>query len=313
MTHRAEIHQRERDRRKEGRELYSDSDGIPTFRRSVTSYLDILGTKAALTSMTNSDLAEQIRLLDSFSGVLHNSEWEWQWQRMLTFSDSIALAVPIQPNSHGLELSGTIGSIAIYQFELACTGRFLRGGIDVGNAYADYANITGPALAEAASLESDVAVVPRVLLSDACLQLVNDEAARGYEERPVQSEWNSALMIDADSRAFVDYLKTALDAESNGVEYAATLLDKHKKAVSEALDMYSENVRVREKYVWVAHYHNAFCERHQQDRSLMIGEPSLTPLELHDPHPFQQLFGPDDVAAKKPRLRVRPRARDRAR
>lgn len=305
---RAEIFKREQDRTAEGRALYSDPAGKPIFCRSVTSFLDALGTKVALTNMTNSDLAEQIQLLDTLNRGLHSSEWEGEWQRMLTFSDSIALAVPLRTSSTGVELGGAIDSIAAYQFGLIRTGRFLRGGIAIGEAYADYANITGPALVEAAELESKVAVVPRVLVSDTCIRLAIAEAARGYGTRIVDSEWNSSVMIDADGRAFVNYLYTALNAEADGCGDALTLLSEHRKVVSEALTTPDADPRVRAKHVWVAHYHNSFCELHRQDESLQIGEPFLTPLEVLYPRAFRQLFRPDDVPASTPRVRLRSRS-----
>lgn len=286
---RAAIRNRERDRSKEGRILYSDSNGEPTFRRSVTSFLDILGTKAALTTMTGAQLRAQIELLDRLKERLHDSAWEGEWQRMLTFSDSIALAVPLQPDSRGGELLSTIDSVAEYQFSLALTGRFLRGGIAIGDAYADYANITGPALVESASLEANVAVVPRVLICDFSLRLAIAEAYQSYGENSALSEWNGALMIDADSRAFVNYLSAALQAEANGVADAADLLDDHKREVSKALAN-SKNSRVHEKYVWIAHYHNTFCETYRPDSHLQIDAPSLSSLELVYPRPFRPLF-----------------------
>lgn len=290
---RAEIRKSEQDRSEEGRILYSDSDGQPTFRRSVTSFLDILGTKVALTNMKEADLHDQIQLLDRLNGALHDSAWEGEWQRMLTFSDSIALAVPLQPGSHGIELAGTIDHIAAYQLELALAGRFLRGGIAIGDAYADYANITGPALVEAADLEANVAVVPRVLISDTTLRLVLQESWDSYGARSYQSEWNSGVMIDADSRAFVNYLNAALNAEADGVAEAADLLENHKKTVSDALAKHSGNPRIREKYVWVAHYHNAFCELRSLDECLQIDKPHLSPLEVLYPRSIRRLLERD--------------------
>ncbi|WP_238840716.1 hypothetical protein [Prescottella equi] len=287
---RAEIRKRELSRRTEGRDLYSNANGEPEFRRSVTAFLDILGTKAALTTMTNADLLEQIRLLDRLNPGLHDSAWEGEWQRMLTFSDSIALAVPLRQNSHGLELGSALDSISAYQFELACAGRFLRGGITIGDAYADYENITGPALVEAADLEANVAVMPRVLLSEAGLRLAIMEGLSGYGDRAFTSEWNSALMIDADGRAFVNYLTTAIDAESNDVALAVDLLEDHKKAVTDALVKHSKPPRVREKYVWVAHYHNTFCAMHRPGEGLEIADPHLSPLEEEYPRPFRLVF-----------------------
>lgn len=285
---RRKIRAREQLRDAEGRELYSDASGEPVFRRSVTSFLDLLGTKNALLAMTQSQLREQIRLLDHLKVGLHDASVEFQWQRMLTFSDSIALAMPFKTDDPEPELGGTILSIASYQFELACTGRFLRGGIAIGEAYADYANITGPALVDAATLEAEIAVVPRVVLHESALQVVLGEVHRGYGLRLSSSPFNSTLMIDSDNRAFVNYLSTVFEAVGTDVEVQ---LKRHKDAVIDALGKYPGPPRVREKYVWLAHYHNAFCKLHQLDDSLQIDQP-LKGLESRYRRPFRPLVDP---------------------
>lgn len=297
---REQIRKRERVRRDEGRALYSDANGNPRFRNSVASYLDILGTKQAVTSMTNADLDKQIRLLDSLNRGLHDSAWEVEWQRMLTFSDSIALAVPIaQSTPLGMELGMVSASIGAYQFELACTGRFMRGGIALGDVYADYANITGPALVEAVDLETNVAVMPRVLVSADCLKVAIADGHASYGINSYQSEWNTSFMVDADGRAFVNYLSTVLDAEDNDVALAEDLLGRHRDAVSKALTEHSKPSRIREKYVWVSHYHNAFCALHRPAAGLQVTDP-LNPLEALYPRPFRSLFDRDAPEASAP-------------
>ena len=270
----------------------------------MTSFLDLLGTKEALSNMTEEQLREQIRLLDDLKTRLHDPAWEDQWQRMLTFSDSIALAVPFKTDDPELELGNTVSSIGYYQFDLACTGRFLRGGIAIGNAYADYANITGPALVTAAKLEAETAVVPRVVLDDSALLVVLHQAAAGYGEGLSRSPFNTTLMIDSDNRAFVNYLHVALEVEENEVEEAEVLLERHRDAVIDALTKHPETSRVREKYVWLAHYHNAFCKLYRMDESLQIVDP-LNALELLYHRPFRLLIDPswgqDSNKSKKPK------------
>lgn len=285
------IRERERERTAEGRNLYSDQNGEPVFRASVTAFLDLLGTKVALAGMTQPQLREQIELLDTLKNHLHDAALESQWQRILTFSDSIALAVPFKTSDKEIELGNTISSIGLYQFQLACTGRFLRGGIAIGNAYADYGNITGPALVEAAQLESEVAVVPRVLLSESASNSAIAEARIGYGDHPSRSPFNRALMVDADGRVFVNYLDVALEYEEEGVAEAVPLLQEHKKAVSNALDRHGSDPRVREKYVWIAHYHNFFCGLRLPGEELRIDK-HLSQLETSYPRQFRQLFDP---------------------
>lgn len=290
---RDQIREREQQRLSEGRELYSDDTGKPHLRLSVAAYLDALGTKDAIQTMTNEGLQRQIGLLDQLNSTLHDPSWESRYQRMLTFSDSIAVAVPIVGREIGSELGILSDSISTYQFQLALSGRFLRGGISTGDVYADYAHITGPALVEAVLLEEKTAVVPRVLLSTEALEYALYTGHTSYGSEAYQSEWNAQFMVDADGRAFVNYLDTALTAEQDEVGMAEDFLQEHKDAVVAALTTYSEPSRIREKYAWVAQYHNAFCALHLQSDSLQITHPDLTLLEGLFPRTFRPLFEPE--------------------
>lgn len=287
---REQIRRREQDRRLEGRKLYSDEADNPIFRPSVAAYLDILGTKDAMPGLKNSDLRPQLDLLDRMNRILHDQADGDRWQRMLTFSDCIALAVPLSKGAPlGMDLGIVVGSIATYQFLQACEGRFLRGGITLGNVYADYSTITGNALVDAVVLEEQIAVVPRVLVSSDSLELMIEASQKGYGENAVEAEGNTDLLIDADGFGFVNYLDVALEAEENSVQPAEELLGKHRDAVVRALDKYPDSSRIRDKYVWVAHYHNTFCEEHRPDFDLQIVD-QLSPLEARYPREFRPLF-----------------------
>ncbi|MCX6489386.1 hypothetical protein O4160_15310 [Rhodococcus sp. IEGM 1401] len=292
-----QIRDREQQRLTEGRELYSDDTGKPRLRRSVAAYLDALGTKEAVKGMTDAGLQQQIELLDELNRTLHDASWEGRFQRMLTFSDSIALAVPINGTAFGSELGMLSDSIATYQFQLAISGRFLRGGISTGDIYADYAHITGPALVEAVVLEEHTAIVPRVLLSDEAIQYALAAGYGSYGREAYTSEWNRTFMVDADGRAFVNYLDTALTAEQDDIGPAEHFLQQHKDVVVAALATYPDPSRIREKYAWVAQYHNAFCAQHLQSDSLQITDPDLTLLEDMFPRPFRPLFEPEPDSA----------------
>ena len=142
-------------------------------------------------------------------------------------------------------------------------------------------------------LEENTAAVPRVLLSTEALQYALYTGYSRYGSEAYQSEWNRTYIVDADGRAFVNYLDTALTAEQDDVGLAEDFLQEHKDTVVGALTTYTEPSRIREKYVWAAQYHNACCARHLQSESLQITKPALTPLEELFPRTFKPLFDPE--------------------
>jgi hypothetical protein len=255
-------------------------------RDSFAVYLDVLGTRQAMASMDDKALRQQIELLDALASDLHDPGWEDFFQRMVSFSDNIALSVPMRDDSGTLLGVGYLMQpVAVFQLGMALSGRFVRGGIAAGRLYSDYTHVTGPALVKAVELEEDVAVFPRVLLDEDTVMLALLDT-RGYGE-PYKSPWNSQLLADADGRVFVNYLSAT---EEVARPAARSLIGRHRTQVLRALTTYHEPSRIRQKYVWAAHYHNAFCRYWYPRAPRLLVSDGLTPLEERYPRQFQLLL-----------------------
>lgn len=59
---------------------------------------------------------------------------------------------------------------------------------------------------------------------------------------------------------FKYYTECNNEYEFERVQYE--LLLRHKEKIEELLLIYKENMRVWDKYVWTANYHNYFCDLH---------------------------------------------------
>ena len=176
-------------RRDEGRELYSDDKGQPVLRDSWAVYLDMLGTRAAIAELDDAALRRQIALLDRLTTDLHDPQYEDFFQRLVSFSDNIALSVPM--SHHGGSLLGLgmlMLPVAAFQLEMTVQNRFLRGGVAGGRLYSDYTHVTGPALLAAVRLEEEVAVFPRILLDELAVAVALKDS-EDYSQ-PYLSPWN---------------------------------------------------------------------------------------------------------------------------
>jgi len=232
---------REAARRAEAREVYSDKSGLPCLRLSFAVYLDALGTSEAMTTLTNRTLRRSLALVEEANTFLHDSDWEADLQVFLTFSDSLALGVPVWDNATaGFGLGFILASVQMYQLKLALAGRFLRGGIALGELYADSDTIVGQALVHAVKIEEQVAVVPRVVLDDHCVAVALRDAGTDFDPR--RSEWNADLLVDADGRVFVDYLAAAFVAPRR---VARSVLTRHRTQLVKALRAHGEQPRGR--------------------------------------------------------------------
>ncbi|MGL4913225.1 MAG: hypothetical protein ACRC3Y_12435, partial [Romboutsia sp.] len=121
--------------------------------------------------------------------------------------------------------------------------------------------VFGPALLEAHNVESKVACYPRIVLDDKTTNLLKKHI-KYYDVAPQTAK----VLIGSDGRWFLNYLNTIFKYytecsnifEFERVQYA--LLLRHKNKLEQMLYDYSDNMRVWDKYVWTANYHNYFCD-----------------------------------------------------
>ena len=178
------------------------------------------------------------------------------------FTDNMVVAYPINHDGQQ-ELDEILDNVAEYQFNLAVEGLFVRGGLSMGDFYINEDIVFGPALLDAHYVESQVACYPRIVLDTQTVEML-----KGFTKDDEIDLQNSKVLVDSDGQWFLNYLNTIFKYykecytayEFEKVKYA--LLMRHKAKVEAALETNKGNTRVWDKYVWIADYHNYFCELH---------------------------------------------------
>ncbi len=263
--------------RRGDRQLYS-VNGQYRLRPSVVTYLDTLGTTVRSSALTDELLRGDIQENDEFYRRLHSEFWRGATQRMVTFSDNVCVAAPAEDGAFGDLLRDQIDAAARFQLNRILAGRAIRGGITFGNIYCDSNYVDGPALIRAHDLEDKLAGNPRVL--------VEDEAAAFIRRTWVghKSQWPYRLVAeDSDGRIFVNYLfasQTGLRALSDGDASGRTArgsswsppeLPNHRAVIAQMLDVMPPG-GVRDKWGWVARYHNWYVNEFLDGRSDLLIE-----------------------------------------
>ncbi|GAA3662260.1 hypothetical protein [Asaccharospora irregularis] len=137
--------------------------------------------------------------------------------------------------------------------------------------------VFGPALLDAHHIESTVACYPRIILDEKTVERVQ-KYINYYDVAPQKGK----ILIDSDGQWFLNYLSTIFkyytecnnEYEFERVQFG--LLLKHKQKIEELLFEYKEDIRVWDKYVWTANYHNYFCDLHfPGERDLKISRKTL--------------------------------------
>lgn len=170
------------------------------------------------------------------------------------FSDTLVLASPVLGAGDEEDaIGGLVVQAAYLQLNLIARGFFMRGGLSFGRFYIRDGLLFGPALLEAADLEHDVAVHPRIVLSDDAVAA--EVAFLRYYASPAASPQQMLLMRDEDGKVFVNYLSMLLDEIDPRTDLAW-----HRDVVIERLSAHRGDRRRWEKYRWVGEYHNAFAK-----------------------------------------------------
>ncbi|MEC2869983.1 hypothetical protein ACIQHV_27885 [Bacillus bombysepticus] len=235
----------------------------PRLIPSVVSFIDVLGFSQLGMKAINSDEGDVFlnQIHTSLNKARHAITNQLLLAKVKVFTDNVVIGWPIYGDGEG-ELGTTFLNLAEYQFSLVFDGFFIRGGVSVGPHFMDEETVFGPELITAYTLESQVAVYPRIILSktskDKVCEYIN------YSPGP-DNDFNSVLLEDMDGEWFVNYLNVLFtwyedDASSNDYTPFFPHLEAHRNRIERALHDYANNYKLLKKYAWIANYHNYFCD-----------------------------------------------------
>jgi hypothetical protein len=239
---------------------YQDDQGQPRLRQAAVLFLDQLGTRALGDADPLAQLRRTRRAISRAHQLAPLTEDIPQVARW--FSDNLLVGIRLsdeEPDYEGERLLDRgFGSVVIatawVQLALILEGVAARGGVDIGQFYADAQFFFGPALNSAYTLESSVAVFPRVVLGDAALTRAVEESLTGDLET-----FESMLVVDEDEKVFVNYLGDlpyTIEEEQDTIEP----LEAHRDRILGWLAQFSHDDRLGAKYRWMASFHNWMLE-----------------------------------------------------
>ena len=117
--------------------------------------------------------------------------------------------------------------------------------------------VFGSALLEAVEAEEELAINPRIVLSRSAKMAV-DEYLEYYALKK-DAPFISGIWKDADGEYFINYLSTTVSED--GYLNKQELLKNHKSVIEANLREQHKNLSVLSKFMWVARYHNRFCDK----------------------------------------------------
>jgi hypothetical protein len=255
------------------RNPYQGPKASRIIRPSVLALIDILGYSELIREAEKS--GKQQAIFDQLYGALSEGR-NWldgrnrgilNLKRMLpkdlyalkAFTDNIVIAWPVRDDAE-VEIGQAITKLMQFQFSMSLKGFFIRGAISIGNAYVDDIAVFGDALTEAYVGESKLARDPRIVLTETSVAATKKHLTYYGNRRHAPQAVD--LLSDSDGQWFVNYLESVMIAvDEVGPFYNE--FEQHKKAVEAKLQKYSNDPVIFSKYMWVANYHNFFCDFHK--------------------------------------------------
>ncbi len=241
-------------------ELFFDDSRLPICLDSYCAFIDVLGFSkqirdAHLSAETDALLNSIFQSLTSAAEYLEVFKPGNQWNYSF-FSDNLVLGFPCSGPDLGaeVELRRMLDQVAFYQMQLALDGFFTRGGLAVGGLHMSKNLIFGVSLLEAYELESQKALVPRIVLHKSVLRRINDQIHQHHSLRP--DPFINQVLVDPDGFVFVNYLSALIIDSEN---FCHQDLIRHAQKISDCLLTWKGEEAILSKYQWLAEYHNYFC------------------------------------------------------
>lgn len=168
------------------------------------------------------------------------------------FSDNIILACEIIDNddmeTNTLQCLCHIIHLAKYIQICAIQKDFLiRGAITIGDFYIDNMLVWGNALVDTYILESNVAIFPRIILSERIMSTWQQFAGLDF----LNQTNNLAIYPDEDGIHYIDYLKSY----GRGYEGMIQTINKSRIEFSNKYKL-EKNIKIKQKYAWHLSYLN---------------------------------------------------------
>ncbi|WP_395027263.1 hypothetical protein [Comamonas odontotermitis] len=214
-------------------------------QRQICAFIDVLGGAMLFKNKNRSRASAFFACLEEFERRLNG--WSHHFPKgrqstalVKTFSDNIFVAFPFgsSPKMSDSDVVHTFLHELKHQIhELTLYAGFpMRGAVSVGNLMFTDKFLYGPALVDAVQLEKS-AIFPRILLAPSVLKYIElDSVAAGL------------AIQDADGKTFLHYL--------GGLDGIHALLKLHHDYVCQGLAHNASKIHERQKYEWLAQYHN---------------------------------------------------------
>ena len=223
------------------------------------AFLDILGFKNMVyQSANNPQILNLINLalnytrkvqLENYDGEMPMSDLGKQ---VSVFSDSIVISYEMKRPGSGFFV---LLDLVYLCNDLLGVGIPVRGGVTVGQLIHENNKCFGPAMVEAYSMESDLAIYPRIIVDPKVIEYDLQHRGKNNTIEFEREFLNNLIDVDdVDKMIYLDYLSQY--SEFNDLETYNVYINYVRNFINESLKIYCNNPQIAVKYEWLKKYYN---------------------------------------------------------
>lgn len=226
----------------------------------VVAFIDILGSSKKI----REDVEKSLNIVHTvYENALTSCEKLYDNEKIRKlkpiiriFSDNIVIAVPTKQNGDFSAFVSIAILSGLIQHEFLHHKYLVRGGISMGDFFADETMLWGNALLDAYYIESNVSIYPRIVIHPEIVGRLNLAINKSRQK------W---IKQDTDGLFFIDYLqKTAFEAN-----YIELLLYRIQECESLFLEVIGD-VKTKQKIHWHNTYLHSKLDIYSPDYSEML-------------------------------------------
>ena len=237
------------------------------YEERLVAFIDILGFKNIIEDSTK-DPSILKNLSEVFNRMKYDRDERYKehglddtFQRRMTFFSDCAV---ISYGLHKFSMRQLLFDLTTIAFNLAGLGYLLRGGVTIGKLYHDDDIVLGPALVEAYTLESKIAINPRIILGNGVLDTYYEKVEDSIGKFFVINDY---LQEDEDGYSFVDYLQNK--TMKRPVFQYRLLLSQFNYVFCVYMSEFQDDKKVFNKYLWTVKY----IRHHFEELRELTGDP----------------------------------------
>lgn len=234
------------------------------YRNQIVAFIDILGfsdmikdaqednDKAYTTIMKITNAIEQAVEKNLDCRLLPKDKPQPTDPVYRVFSDCICISSDCieEMNSEFIDhfLFYFLMNLLYVQAELTLHGIFIRGGVTINKHFYNDKIIFSSALVDAYKLESKKSIYPRILIHNSIIDML-----RNLSHEDDMKLLNAVIKRDADGLVFLDYLEYISEVDDLYSMYE--FMVRHKATIEKNI-LGPLEPEVKQKYLWLARYHN---------------------------------------------------------